>query len=267
MPPTYTTEGSRTIVALEGRLRHCAGVITLGVRPNFGDYSDHEQALIREASKIYYPSVLYADLFHAMGKATFPSCHTYHFAQDKIKQTALFQLQGIPHPRTRIFYGQRQKSSILKYFDFPMVAKVPRGSALGRGVFLIQDSEQLLQYCREHTAAYIQEYLPIDRDLRVVVIGQRVAHAYWRIAPCGNHRTNVAVGGRIDLSAVPDKALALALHTANCCGWDDVGMDVCEYGGQFYILEANMKYGRQGFQEAGIDYHRLMEQWIYDGVI
>ena len=106
MPPTYTTEGSRTIVALEGRLRHCAGVTTLGVRPNFGDYSYQEQVLIREASKIYYPSILYADLFHAMGKATFPSCHTYHFAQDKIKQTALFQLLGRDHPLTRQYRSQ-----------------------------------------------------------------------------------------------------------------------------------------------------------------
>lgn len=267
VPASHTVADSPAIVALEGRLQQCPRVTTLGVRPNFGDYDAAEQALIRQAAKIYYPSAFYADLFHAMGKATFPSCHTYHFAQDKIKQTALYQLLDIPHPRTRVFYGRRQKASILKHFDLPLIAKVPRGSALGRGVFLIQNPEQLKQYCRDHTAAYIQEYLPIARDLRVVVIGRRVAHAYWRIAPRGDHRTNVAAGGCIDLSAVPDQALALALHTARSCGWDDVGMDVCEYKGQFYILEANMKYGRQGFQRAGLDYYRLMEQWIIDGVI
>ena len=255
----------RAAIALEARLRHCRSVVTLGVRPNFSDYSDDEKALIREAAKIYYPSAFYADLFHAAGKQTFPSSHTYKFAQDKIKQTALFALTGIPHPRTRVFYGKRQKAAILDHFHLPLIAKVPRGSALGRGVFLIQSAEALEKYCQTEEAAYIQEYLPIDRDMRIVVIGRQIVHAYWRIASTGDFRTNVAAGGRIDLSPVPETARQLALHVAQVCGWDDVGIDICEHQGFCYVLEANMKYGREGFRQAGIDYFDLMEQLITNG--
>ena len=249
-------------IALEARLRNCKNVNTLGVRSNFSDYSSQEAELIRVANKIYYPTTFYADLFDAMGKATFPSYHTYKCVQDKIKQTALFELLKIPHPRTRVFYGKRQKNSIQQYFDFPFIAKIPRGSAMGRGVYLIHNEKDLRSYLKEVSPAYIQEYLPIDRDIRVVVIGKRIVHAYWRVATENEFRSNVALGGRIELEEVPQHAKRLALKTAKACRWDDVGIDICEHNGQFYILEANMKYGREGFRKAGLDYDRLMESMI-----
>jgi ribosomal protein S6--L-glutamate ligase len=249
-------------IALEGRLRDCKNVMTLGVRSNFSDYSPREAELIRNAGKIYYPSTFYADLFDAMGKSTFPSYHTYKCVQDKIKQTALFEMLRIAHPRTRAYYGKRQKNSIIEHFRFPFVAKIPRGSSMGRGVYLIQDENQLADYLQLTDVAYIQEYLPVDRDIRVIVIGDRVVHAYWRIAPLDEFRSNIAVGGTVSLNAVPAQALDLALRTARSCRWDDVGIDICRYRNEFFVLEANMKYGKEGFRQAGINYVQLMEEMI-----
>lgn len=251
-----------TAIALEARLRDCRNVLTLGVRPNFSDYGPGEVELIRNADKIYYPSPFYAELFDTMGKATFPSYHCYKFVQDKIKQTALFELLNIPHPRTRVFYGKRQKKTITDHFAFPFIGKVARGSAMGRGVYLIQNPADLEAYLQEVDIAYIQEYLRVDRDIRVVIIGNRVVHAYWRIAPANEFRTNVAVGGHVSLDSVPEAALDLALHIGRTCRWDDVGIDICRHSGQYYVLEANMKYGKEGFRKAGIDYTQLMEDMI-----
>jgi len=253
---------SKKVIALEDRLKNCKNVITLGVRPNFSDYSPQEAELIRRADKIYYPTSFYADLFDALGKKTFPSYHTYKCVQDKIKQTALLDLLDLPHPRTRVFYGDRQKQSISNHFTFPFIGKIPRGSALGRGVYLIRNEKELRNYLDQVSPAYIQEHLPIDRDMRVVVIGRRVIHAYWRIAPENEYRSNLAVGGKISLAPVPEKARNLALQVARACCWDDVGIDICENNGQFYILEANMKYGREGFRQAGLDYAKVMESLI-----
>ena len=211
---------SRKVIALEARLRNCKNVRTLGVRSNFSDYSPRDADLIRKAEKIYYPTTFYADLFDAMGKATFPSYHTYKCVQDKIKQTALFDLLNLPHPHTRVFYGNRQKKSIPDHFSFPFIAKIPRGSALGSGVYLIHNRKELRNYLELKSPAYVQEYLPIDRDIRVVVIGSRIVHAYWRIAPADDFRSNVAVGGRISLEPVPRQARDLALQVARSCRWD-----------------------------------------------
>ena len=223
--------------------------------------------MIRRAAKVYYPTTFYADLFDAMGIATFPSYHNYKCVQDKIRQSALFQMLEIPHPRTRVFYGRRQKSRITEFFSYPFVAKVARGSAMGRGVFLIRTREELDAYLSQNHAAYIQSYMPIDRDIRAVVIGRRVIHAYWRIAAEGEFRSNVACGARISLDPVPEEALDLARRTAEACRWDDVGIDICVCEGKYYVLEANMKYGKEGFRTAGIDYLKLMEQMIRDGEI
>ena len=254
-------------IALESHLSHCESIITLGVKPNLEDYSSEAMARIRNSKKIYYPSSFHAELFHATGKETFPSPHNYWFAQDKIKQTAIFKLLGIPHPRTRVYYGKHQKTSILNRFQFPFVAKIPRGSAMGRGVFLIQNQTDFHRYLSLDTPAYIQEYLPLDRDIRVVIIGKDVAHAYWRIAAKGEFRSNIAAGASISLEPVPKEALELARHTANACCWDDVGIDICSHNGRFYVLEGNMKYGKEGFRAAGINYADMMAHKITTGVI
>jgi ribosomal protein S6--L-glutamate ligase len=254
-------------IALGARLQGCTNVRTLGVRANFFDYSPGERDLIQKAAKIYYPSSLYAELFDAMGKGIFPSIHTYRYAQDKIKQTALFQLLNIDHPRTRVFYGRRQKQTINDYFNFPCIGKQARGSAMGRGVYLIRNPDELRAYLNRCDSAYIQEYLPVDRDIRVVIIGGQIVHAYWRIAPCNDFRANLAAGGHVCLDPVPHQAMGLALNTAESCGWNDVGIDIIAYQDRFYVIEGNMKYGKEGFRKAGIDYVRLMESLIDNGVI
>ncbi len=138
---------------------------------------------------------------------------------------------------------------------------------MGRGVYLIDNPDDLHRYCSLPTPAYIQEFLPSDRDARVVVIGDEIAHAYWRIVPPGEFRSNLAFGATISLDPIPQATLDLALYTARKCKWDDVGIDIIENEGQLYVLEANMKYGKAGFKKAGIDYLRLMEKMIEDGKI
>ncbi|MBW2368729.1 MAG: RimK family alpha-L-glutamate ligase [Deltaproteobacteria bacterium] len=250
------------VIALEARLRDCRNVYTLGVRPNFSDYPEPDAEMIRSASKIYYPSAFYADLLDAMGIKTFPSYHTYKCVQDKIKQSALFNLLNIPHPRTRVYYGPRQKGNIRSDFPFPFVGKIARGSSKGTGVFLISNTQELDRYLEITSPAYIQSFIPAKRDIRVVVIGTTVVHAYWRIAGERDFRTNLARGGRISLDSVPPEALELALETARKCRWNDVGIDIICRDGCYYVLEANMKYGKEGFREAGIDYVHLMETLI-----
>ncbi len=254
-------------IAIGARLKNYPGIRTLGLKPNFNDYSPEERERIMHANRIYYPTAFYADLFNAMGKATFPSFHTYKFAQDKIRQTTAFKMLGIPHPRTRIFYGPGQKETILNFFEFPFVAKIPRGSARGTGVFLIRTREELATYLSLKEPAYIQEYLPIDRDMRLVIIGKKVRLAFWRTASSEDFRTNVSQGGGICFDPLPPAVYELALSAAEKCGWDDVGLDIAQSGSRFYVLEGNMKYGTKGFVKAGINYKELLNRLICRGEI
>ena len=111
-------------------------------------------------------------------------------------------------------------------FSLPLIAKTPRASALGRGVYLIREPQQLERYLARHNPAYIQEYLPLERDLRVVVIGKKPVCAYWRQAPPGEFRHNLAQGASLDFGDVPGEAVQLAKKAAEMCGLDEVGIDL-----------------------------------------
>lgn len=254
-------------VAFSHRFKECPGVILLPARPNVSDYSEEEKRRIREARKIFYPTWLYVDLFLTMGKTIFPSRETYVYSGDKIKQTALFQLLGIPHPRTRVYFGD-QKKEILKDFSLPFIAKIPRGSSMGQGVFLIRDKQGLERYLQGNSVAYIQEFLPLERDLRVILIKHEVVLAYWKVAPPGEFRNNLARGAAISFEGVPQEALTFAEQVAKKCNFDDVGLDLCHNKDTgWLVLEANMHYGLQGLKQKGMDIRLILRDMVIRGKI
>jgi len=243
-------------ISLGKRLRK-SSIRCLGVKPNWSDYPEELQRAIVSAEKICYPGPVYSEIFEAAGLSVFPRNY-YHFLGNKVAQTDLFNLLEISHPRTKIYYGRDRLKRIESDFPYPFIAKTPLGSSQGSGVFLIRRPEDLSQYLETHNPAYIQEYLALDRDLRVVVIGARLVHAYWRIHREGDFRNNIAQGGIISFENIPAAALDFAMHVALKCRFDEVGLDICEYAGKYFVLEANMVYGQEGFRKKGLDIHQII---------
>jgi ribosomal protein S6--L-glutamate ligase len=258
---------NRLRIAFSHRYQECPGVAIIQAKPNFSDYTLEEKQQIRTAEKIYYPTPFYVDLFMTMKKVIFPSRETYVYSGDKIKQTTLFDFLRIPHPRTRVYFGQ-QKKRILKDFPFPFIAKIPRGSSMGCGVFLIHNEEELSRYLARSSVAYIQEYLPLDRDLRVILINHQVILSYWKMAPPGEFRNNLAQGASIHFNGIPDEALAFAAQVTRLCNFDDVGLDLCHTIDKgWMVLEANMNYGLQGLKEKGLDIRMVLKELLIQGKI
>lgn len=239
-------------VSLGKRVRSRSDFLCFGVRPNWEDYPPSAKKAISAARDVFYASCLYEDLFRVLGKNTYPNNY-YAFLGNKIRQSDLFHFLAIPHPRTALFYGANRKEKILAEFDYPFVAKAALRSSMGEGVFLIKTEQELDDYLEKCFPAYIQEYLPIDRDMRVVLIKGRVVHAYWRIARMGEFRNNVSQGGRISFDDIPEEAIQFAKEVAEKCGFDEVGLDICYAGNRYYVLEANMVFGLEGFRQAGVD--------------
>ena len=248
----------RSKIALGKRLRSCPAVRSLGVRLDPDLYPPEHLGLIRKSAKIYYPTHHYEDVLLALRKEVFPRSY-YRYLGNKIKQTELFTLLDIPHPRTQIYYGKNRKQKILKDFTYPFVAKIPVGSSQGRGVFLVTMDHELDRYLHHAAPAYIQEYLSFNRDLRIVVIGGQVVHAYWRIGKKDDFRHNVSQGASISFEDIPDEALDFAVFVATRCGFDEVGLDICRVKGKFYVLEANMVFGLVGFRLANKDIHDTLD--------
>jgi ribosomal protein S6--L-glutamate ligase len=251
-------------VALGSRLKEVPEVLTLGVKPNFMDYSEEERNLIAGAAMILYPTANYAQFFTTLGKPFFPSLETYLYADEKIKQSTLFSMLGIPHPRTRFYYHLHHRN-ILGDFSFPFVAKLPRASSRGRGVYKIANPEQLNAYLRLTPIAYIQEYLPHDRDLRVILVNYEPILSYWRQRDPSNFRANLHQGGTPLFFEIPYDALSLAQDTAFRCKFNDVGLDLIQCRGKWYVIEANMEYGREGLRMKGMKLKEILREKLLSG--
>lgn len=254
----------KRFVALGSRLKGVPEVDTLGVRPNFLDYPPSERKRILTADMVLFPTLNYAQFLTTAGQRIFPSLETYLYADEKIKQTTLFYLLGVPHPRTRVYY-RRHHQEIIKDFAFPFVAKIPRSSARGRGVFKIDTREALEAYLGRNPIAYIQEYVPHEQDLRVVLINYQPVLAYWRIPCSGNFRSNLAQGGEIRFDRIPQRAVEAARKAARKCRFDDVGMDLIFSRGRWQVLEANMEYGRKALQTQGLDLREIIRGKLLAG--
>ncbi len=259
-------EDCNPFIALGSRLKGVKEVLTLGVKPNFLDYTPEERSLILNAKLILFPTYNYAQFFTTLGKRIFPSLETYLYADEKIKQSTLFYMLGIPHPRTRIYYRRHHKD-ILKDFSFPFIAKIPRGSSQGRGVFKINNEEELKNYLALTNVAYIQEYIPHEKDLRVVLINYDPVIAYWRIKKRGEFRTNLAQGGKISFKDISEEAIELAKKWAKKCRFNDVGIDMIPTNSGWKILEANMKYGRKGLISKGLNIKEIFRKKLLSGEI
>lgn len=221
-------------------------------------------ALVDAADMVLFPD--YADLSliaFALGKPVFPSVSSYLLGYDKLEMTRAFQSRFPAHvPLTLILPNEpRYQRRILDGLDFPFVAKLARG-ARGEGVFLIEAEHDWHHYCSRTDMLYAQELLDIDRDLRIVWIGDRVVHAYWRVAAPGCFYNNLAHGGSIDLAGIPEAALALVRDIAVRFGIDYAGFDVAMRGGHPFVFEFNRLFGMEGLNRAGIRTGEIIHDYL-----
>lgn len=216
-------------------------------------YLNHLPAL-EQADWVLFPEYWQVNaLCYGLHARIFPSVASYHIGHDKTEQTRVFHLV-CPHniPDTRILENTPQNADLLwDELCTPFVAKDPRSSE-GRGVFLIEERSQWREYCAQSPVLYAQERLPIDRDLRLVLIGKKVVAGYWRLQSADGFLNNIAQGGALDFSPLPDAAVHLVETVAQRLGLDHGGFDVAMVGTHPYIIEYNRLCGNQGLVEQGI---------------
>src|SRR5690606_2349053 len=163
---------------------------------------------------------------------------------NKIEMTRAFESIVPEHlPRTWIAANtEGQRERLWEMLDAPFVVKLPKAS-MGEGVWLIESRADWQRYCARSDVLYVQEYLPIDRDVRVVIVGDTVLCAYWRVQAEGGFYNNVARGARIVHDPVPAAARELALQVARRLGVNHAGFDIAMVDGHPYLLEFNRLFG------------------------
>lgn len=152
-------------------------------------------------------------------------------------------------------------SMAVNLLGFPMIVKEPR-SSMGNGVFLVRSWQELVQLAERVDVLYVQEVLPIDRDLRVVWVGDRIVTAYWHIGREGDFRNTVARGAQVSFGDIPPQALRVVEQTATVLGVDHAGFDVAMVGDHAMLLEFNVLFGNQALNTRGIRLEPVMLDYL-----
>jgi ribosomal protein S6--L-glutamate ligase len=223
----------------------------------------HMTRLLQADWLLFPPYWLVNALYYGIKRPVFPSISSYHLGHNKIEMTRTVQLLWPAHiPRTAIWANtERARNRVLEHFDFPFVAKAVKDS-MGMGVWRISNHRAWRQYTDAHQILYIQELLPIDRDLRLVVIGRRVVAGYWRCRQDQAFHTNLSRGGYIDLAKVPKAAIVLVEQMARQLAVDHAGFDLAYAYDRFHFFEFNRLFGTAGLKQTGISIGPLIRDYL-----
>lgn len=188
-------------------------------------------------------------LVYGFGRRIFPSLPSYLLGHNKIEMTRAFTAVAPENvPETHICANTPEQAERLwALLETPFVAKLPRSSQ-GQGVWLIEERADWKAYLGRTDILYVQEYLPIDRDLRVVFVGDRVIESYWRLQSSNGFHNNLSRGGEVFHGPVPESALQLVMGVAGTLGIDHAGFDIAMVGSRPYLIEFNRLFGNAGIR-------------------
>lgn len=174
-------------------------------------------------------------------------------AQDKLRTSWLLRRAGVPTPRAAAVQRARDAGAVLAALGEAVVK--PVAGSLGEGLERIRPGRAgrrtLAERIARDGAAYVQAWVEHGgRDLRLFVVGDRVAGAMERIAAPGEWRTNVERGARVR-PMQPDAGLArIAVRAARALGLDWAGVDLVRSPDGPTVLEVNGTPSWVGILEA-----------------
>ncbi|NOZ90483.1 MAG: hypothetical protein GXO60_04255 [Epsilonproteobacteria bacterium] len=171
-----------------------------------------------------------------------PSLDTQFSNKSKENVTRFAWKYNLPIPKTYIYYNRGKGDTFLKNTTYPKIVKRSYGPSNYGGYFVhkvdsYQEARELFDTKKYHPM-YIQDFVPMEADIRVMLIGHKPVCAFWRRAPEGEWLTNTSQGGSMDYMNVPKSVLDLAVKVSKSANAEYWACDVA-YGkdGKVRILE------------------------------
>ncbi|WP_373004581.1 helix-hairpin-helix domain-containing protein [Sulfurimonas sp.] len=171
-----------------------------------------------------------------------PSMDTQFSNKSKENVTRFAWKYNLPIPKTYIYYKHDNADKFLKKCEYPKIIKKSYGPSNYGGYFVhkvdsYKEARELFDEKKYHPQ-YFQDFVPMEADIRVMLIGHKPVCAFWRRAPEGEWLTNTSQGGSMDYNDVPKNVLDLAVEVSKAAKAEYWACDVA-YGkdGKVRILE------------------------------
>jgi len=222
--------------------------------------SDYDAILPRIGASITYYGTAVIRQFEQMDVYTPNTSNGIANSRDKLRATQILSRHDIGIPRTTFVRDQKDvRSAIDRVGGAPVVIKLLEGTQ-GIGVILAPEKKiaeaiiETLQSTKQNVL--IQEFVAESRgrDIRALVVGDRVVGAMRRSAQGDEFRSNVHRGGiaeAIDLDPVYEET---AVRAAQIMGLRVAGVDMLEGKNGPLVMEVNSSPGLEGIEKAtGLD--------------
>jgi ribosomal protein S6--L-glutamate ligase len=218
--------------------------------------SDYDAILPRIGASITYFGTAVVRQFEQMDVYTPNTANGISNARDKLRATQVLSRHNIEMPATTFVRTRADvRPAIERVGGAPVVIKLLEGTQ-GIGVILapeVKTAEAIIETLQStNQNVLIQHFVSESRgrDIRALVVGDRVVAAMRRTASGEEFRSNVHRGGtveRVDLSPEFEQA---AVRSAQIMGLKVAGVDMLEGANGPLVMEVNSSPGLQGIEAA-----------------
>jgi len=218
--------------------------------------SDYDAVLPRIGASITYFGSAVVRQFEQMDVYTPNTANGITSSRDKLRAIQILSRHDIGMPATAF---ARDRKDVLPAIErvggAPVVIKLLEGTQ-GIGVILAPDKKvaeaivETLQSARQNVL--IQQFVAESRgrDIRALVVGDRVVAAMRRVAAGDEFRSNVHRGGSVEAVDLPAEFERTAVRCAQIMGLRVAGVDMLEGADGPLVMEVNSSPGLEGIERA-----------------
>ena len=222
--------------------------------------SDYDAVLPRIGASITYYGMAVVRQFQEMDVFCANTAHGIGDSRDKLRSLQILSRHNIGIPRTTFV---RDKKDVLPAIErvggAPVIIKLIEGTQ-GIGVLLAETVTaatsiiELLQSQKQNVL--IQKFVAESRgkDIRALVVGDRVVAAMRRVAQGQEFRSNVHRGGVAEAIELDEEYQETAVRAAQITGLRVAGVDMLESADGPQVMEINSSPGLEGIEKCtGLD--------------
>lgn len=199
------------------------------------DKNSEQYGTVLQRCVSYYRNLHSTAALEGLGVNVINSLNTGIFAGNKLFTHMLLQKHGIPTPFAFVAFSMEAALETLEKHGYPQVIKPIIGS-WGRMISKINDTDSAegILESREkmypiYQVHYLEEFVKRPpRDIRAIVIGDKVVAAIYRNSGDGSWKTNMALGGVAEPCNVSNEMEEICIRAKNAVQGQIVGVDLME---------------------------------------
>ena len=181
---------------------------------------DKDYGTVLQRCVSYYRNVHSTAALEGMGVNVINCLKTGVFAGNKLYTHMLLKKQGVPTPYASVAFSKESALESLEKNGYPKV--------------IIEGRESMYPIYQIH---YLEEFVERPpRDIRAIMVGDKVVAAIYRYSGDGNWKTNMALGGRAEKCEVSGELEEICIKAKNAVDGQIVGVDLMESKEKGYVV-------------------------------